>query len=221
MTQARERILARLRQARAVRPTHGNQATETAAQWQARQPPLGDLPERFTAEQLATGGEVRRVVGWDALPDVVAPWLAEAGVRSIVLGTEPRLAALHDRLAGDGRFQVTRYERPVEEQRADLFAADCGITTSRGAVAETGSIVLVPTPAEPRLLSLAPETHLAVVERGALHATLADFIATGAYQAEVPSNLVLVSGASRTADIELVLAMGVHGPKRLLVALVD
>jgi L-lactate dehydrogenase complex protein LldG len=217
---ARERILARLRAARGVRPLHVNPSRESEAEWLARQPPLGDLAERFVREQQATGGDVRRVADWDALARLVPTWLAETGVVSVITGTEPRLEPLRAALAAHGRFELRRYDRPAEQQRAELFTADCGITTSRGGIAETGSIVLVPTPQEPRLLSLAPEAHLAIVERARLQATLAEFIAGGSYQAELPSNLVLVSGASRTADIELVLAVGVHGPKRLLVALV-
>jgi L-lactate dehydrogenase complex protein LldG len=220
-TTPRERILTRLRQSRAVVPLRPAPPTESDADWLARQPPIADLAARFVAEQQSTGGEVRRVASWAALPEVVVPWLAEAGVRSIITGREPRLEPLRERVAAHGGLTLRRYERPLEEQRAELFATDCGITTSRGAIAETGSIVLVPTPAEPRLLSLAPEVHLAIVERTALHPTLAAFIQAGSYQAELPANLVLVSGASRTADIELVLAMGVHGPKRLLVALID
>jgi L-lactate dehydrogenase complex protein LldG len=218
---ARERILARLRASQAVRPLHVNPSTETEREWLARQPPIGELAERFIHEQQATGGEVRRAAGWAALPALLPAWLAEAGVQRVITGTEPRLEPLRAALAADGRFALGRYDRPVEAQRGELFAADCGITTCRGAIAETGSLILVPTPEEPRLLSLAPALHLAIVERAALHATLADFIAGGSYQAELPSNLVLVSGASRTADIELVLAIGVHGPKRLLVALVE
>jgi len=221
MSTPRERILARLRQSRAVQPLHANPSTESERDWLARQPPLGGLAERFIAEQQASGSDVRRVAGWAALPEVIVPWLAEAGTRSVITGGEPRLEPLREALAGDGRFTLRRYDQPAETQRAELFSTDCGITTSRGAIAETGSIILVPTPAEPRLLSLAPEVHLAIVERAGLVPRLADFIESGAYQAEVPTNLVLVSGASRTADIELVLAMGVHGPKRLLVALVE
>jgi len=221
MLSAKERILTRLRQSRAVQPLHVNPSRESEADWLARQPALGDLAGRFVAEQQATGGEVRHVAGWAALPDVVLPWLAEAHVASVVMGSEPRLEPLYGRLAADGRFELRRYERPVEQQRDEVFSSDCGITTCRGAIAETGSLILVPGPQEPRLLSLAPEVHLAVVESARLVPRLSDFIAAGSYQAELPSNLVLVSGASRTADIELVLAMGVHGPKRLLVALVD
>jgi L-lactate dehydrogenase complex protein LldG len=221
MSTAKERILARLRQSRAAQPLHHGPTPQSMDEWLARQPSPGDLAARFCAEQQATGGEVRRVPGWAALPKAAVAWLAEAGVRSVITGREPRLEPLRGALEADGRFELRRYEQPAERQRAELFGTDCGITTCRGAVAETGSLILVPTPEEPRLLSLAPEVHLAVVERAALVARLEDFIAGGSYQAERPSNLVLVSGASRTADIELVLAVGVHGPKRLMVIMVE
>jgi L-lactate dehydrogenase complex protein LldG len=220
MTDARDRILARLRQARALSAAHPAPEGEDDAGWLARQPPIADPAARFIAEQQAVGGEVRPVVSWEALPEVVVPWLAEHGVRSVITGAEPRLEHLRTRLADNGSFALHRYERPLEQQREELFSVDCGITTTRGAIADTGSVILVPTAEEPRLLSLAVTVHLAVVERSALHPTLAAFIASGAYQRELPANLVLVSGASRTADIELILAMGVHGPRVFLVALI-
>ena len=225
MPSPRERILARLRQSSDVTPRAENPVQESVEEaeqaWLKQQPPLGDLAERFVLEQEAVGGQVRRVAGWSALPDLVPPWLAELGVQSIVMGREPRLDALRDALSSDGRFTLRIYDRPLEDQRDVLFGSDCGITTSLGGLAETGSVILVPSGVEPRLLSLAPEVHLAVVERAALHPRLADFIASGVYQSDVPTNLVLVSGASRTADIELTLAMGVHGPKVFAVALLD
>ncbi len=101
-----------------------------------------------------------------------------------------------------------------------MFGIDCGITTAAAGIAETGSVVLVPTPAEPRLLSLAPPVHLVLLERARLFATLAHYLDTGEYAGDPPTNLVLVSGASRTADIELTLTVGVHGPRVFLVALI-
>ena len=165
------------------------------------------------------GSQVRRFPAWEALPAQVPAWLRELDVQSVITGRVPRLEPLRQAL-GHAGFTLRTYDRPLEQQKADLFGTDCGITTSVGGVAETGSIVLTPTPEEPRLLSLSVPVHLAIVERQALHGTLLDFIASGVYQREVPANLVLVSGASRTADIELTLAMGVHGPKLLLVALI-
>lgn len=223
MTASRDAILGRLRAARRTPFAHPDPRAENPAAahdaWQARQPPLGDLAERFLAAQRAVGSEVVRVPGWGALPAAVTPWLASHDIRSAVTGREPRLEPLRRHLSGLG-VRLGRYERPVEEQRDELFDTDLGITTSAGGIAETGSIVLIPSPEEPRLLSLAVPVHLAIVETAALVPTLTDFIRSGAFQGRVPGNLVLVSGASRTSDIELVLVVGVHGPKVLLVALI-
>lgn len=244
MSAAKDRILERLRAARPAgsstapfahpNPRAGDPLAAHAA-WERRQEAnaaaAGDLAERFAEAQRAAGSQVARVPGWAALPAAVTPWISAFGIRTAITGREPRLEPLRTHLATLG-VQVSRYNRPSfsnpssqgdegNKQRQAVFSADLGITTSAAAVAETGSIVLIPSPEEPRLLSLAPPVHLAVVERATLVATLADFIRTGAYQRRVPSQLVFVSAASRTADIELVLAMGVHGPKTLLVALVE
>jgi L-lactate dehydrogenase complex protein LldG len=215
---ARAAILARLRQ-NALPLADRAPAPVSEADWLRRQPPLGDLAERFIREQEAVGSLVKRVPTWEALPVLAPAWLKEHGVRSVITGRVERLEPLRRALA-DAGMAVGRYDRPVEQKRAELFNTDCGITGSVGGIAETGSIVLIPGAEEPRLLSLAVPIHLALVERARLHPTLLDFIAGGVYQRDVPTNLVLVSGASRTADIELTLAMGVHGPKLLLVALI-
>ena len=243
MSAAKDRILERLRAARpagrSTAPfTHPNPRADDPlaahSAWERQQEAhaagAGDLAERFAEAQRAAGSQVARVPTWAALPAAVTPWIGAFGIRSAITGREPRLEPLRTHLEALG-VQVGRYDRPSyaerlppdgrnEEQRQAVFSADLGITTSAAAVAETGSIVLIPSPEEPRLLSLAPPLHLAIVERSTLVATLADFIGTGTYQRNVPSQLVFVSAASRTADIELVLAMGVHGPKTLLVALV-
>lgn len=217
---ARQRILERLRAGSAVRPRMRNSIIEREAEWLQRQPPITNLAERFKAEQATLMGEVREVAGYETLPETVAAWLAEKGVRSVMLGTAPALEPMRARLANDERFGVHVFDRPLEQQKSEVFGVDCGITTARGAIAETGSVIVVPDAAEPRLLSLAPTVHLAVVPREGLHPTLNAYIRTGIYQAELPTNHVLISGPSRTADIELTLTLGVHGPRQFLVALV-
>lgn len=221
MSTSRERILARLRANSGVTSRFANPRQEGETEWQAKQPPIDEPVERFMREQAAVGGEVRLVQGWEALPETIAAWLGELDVRTVMLGMAGLLAPVREHLERGGRFDVRSYDRPVEEQRAEIFATDCGITTSRAAIAETGSVVLVPDAEEPRLLSLALPVHLVVVERARMFDTLSAFIASGEYQREVPTNLVVVSGASRTADIELTLTVGVHGPKRFCVALVE
>jgi L-lactate dehydrogenase complex protein LldG len=135
-------------------------------------------------------------------------------------GEEPRLEALSRQLEKKAGVEMHSYSGTLEEQKEEIFSVDCGITTSRGGIADTGSVLMVPSAAEPRLLSLAVPVHLVVVEAANLFPTLGAYLDTGEFQSHTPSNLVLISGASRTADIELTLAVGVHGPKELLVALV-
>lgn len=218
-TNARENILNRLRQARGGTPAPPPDPLADR-KWLERQPPIPDPPARFASEQEAVGSEVRRVTNWDALGDVVPPWLVERKVSSIITGTDSRLASLRERLGAAGGFGLHLYDRPIEEQREEVFSVDCGITTSHAAIADTGSVILIPSPAEPRLLSLAVPVHLVLVEAARVFPTLLDFMDSGEFQADPPANLVLVSGASRTADIELTLAIGVHGPCELLVALI-
>ena len=232
---ARARILARLRQG-GIAPNpapdpraSGNISAEADAAWLALQPEIPDLAARFIQEQEAVGARVRRVPDWAAVPGEVPAWLGSEGlgregICRVVLGTEPRLTPLAEALRADGRFAVHAYDAPIEQAGDAVFGADCGITTALGGIAETGSLIVQPSPAEPRLLSLAPETHLAIVEAAALHPTLSAFVAGGAYQGadhiDPPTNLVLITGASRTGDIELMLTMGVHGPRTMLTLLV-
>ncbi len=96
----------------------------------------------------------------------------------------------------------------------DMWAAAAGVTSTLCAVAQTGSILLSSGQGMRRMASLAPPVHIALVDR--IVPTLADALAL------LPSETsVLVSGPSRTADIEGVMVRGVHGPGELWVVLME
>jgi L-lactate dehydrogenase complex protein LldG len=88
-----------------------------------------------------------------------------------------------------------------------------GATTSEAlyGLADPGSVVLAASPEEPRSRSLLPEVHVTVISEDRVLAGLADLLA--AVDGNLPSGLAIVSGPSRSADIEQVLALGVHGPR--------
>jgi L-lactate dehydrogenase complex protein LldG len=86
------------------------------------------------------------------------------------------------------------------------------------ALAETGSVVLVSSPEEPRARSLLPAVHVSVVREDRILPRLEDLFA--AVGPELPSSLAIVSGPSRSADIEQRLAVGVHGPGEVHVVVV-
>jgi L-lactate dehydrogenase complex protein LldG len=113
------------------------------------------------------------------------------------------------------------YDRPVEAFKETLFAADAAVTTAAGAVADAGAIILRPDAHEPRLMSLVPPLHIAVLAADAIYPSLGDALREGGWSADMPTNLILVSGPSKTADIELTLAFGVHGPKELVVLILE
>ena len=89
-----------------------------------------------------------------------------------------------------------------------------------GGIAETGVIILWPDKKEPRLVSLVPPIHIAVLEAEKIYNTFSEAIETGNWPDKMPTNVLLISGPSKTADIELTLAFGVHGPKELIVIIV-
>jgi L-lactate dehydrogenase complex protein LldG len=95
--------------------------------------------------------------------------------------------------------------------------ADVGLTSAEAAFAETGSIVVSSGANTSRMVSLLPPVHIAMVPESKLTADI--FTWTAARKGSLPANTVFVSGPSKTADIEMTLVKGVHGPKRFIVIL--
>lgn len=110
----------------------------------------------------------------------------------------------------------------IEAWKEFLFNdVEVGITCSSGAIATTGTIILRPGADEPRSLSLVPPCHIVIVREETLYNDLAEVMDVQNWQAGMPTNMVLVSGPSKTADIQQTLAYGAHGPRELFVVLVQ
>lgn len=114
------------------------------------------------------------------------------------------------------------YDRPIEQWKAELFNdTPASFTGTLGAIAATGSLILWPNRAEPRLMSLVPPVHFALLEASAIHNNFYEVQCRFNWAAGMPTNALLISGPSKTADIEQVLAYGAHGPKDLVVLIVE
>ncbi|HJP67249.1 MAG TPA: lactate utilization protein, partial [Actinomycetota bacterium] len=100
-------------------------------------------------------------------------------------------------------------------------AAGMGVTSAALAIAATGSLLLVPDADSPRVASLLPPVHLAVLPVDRLVPGLEDAMAGVAEAAHASSSAVLVTGPSRTSDIEMTTVYGVHGPRTLRVLLLE
>ena len=106
-------------------------------------------------------------------------------------------------------------------KRPQLFdAIDAGITSAQAGIADTGTLLLIPGPGEPRSLSLVPPVHVAVLPVNRLFAGLPAAMRALQPEDNMPTNLLLVTGPSKTSDIQQTLAYGAHGPKELVIVLV-
>lgn len=214
-SEARARILSRLRAAPpSVAPDRPG--------WQP--PRFGDQRlAKFRAMLESWRAEVHdtTAAGWpETLAEILGAKLAGKNSRTVVYAPDTATGkTLADAWAGRADAPaLVPYTEPVESFKSVLVQqADVGITGTVAGIAETGTVVLWPGADEPRLMSLLPPVHVAVVAASSVRDTMADVVAEQGWKDRMPTNVVLVSGPSKTADIEQTLAFGVHGPKELVV----
>jgi L-lactate dehydrogenase complex protein LldG len=118
-------------------------------------------------------------------------------------------------------MQVGVDEIAVAPAAADLFGYDVGISTAQAGIAETGTLMLDSQSERHRLVSLVPPVHVAIINAADIRLTLGEALAAASQDSEVSPTITFVTGPSRTADIELTLAIGVHGPQELYVIIND
>ncbi len=149
--------------------------------------------------------------------------LATRKLKTLLYAPDTWLAPAMDQVWADdaaGLPERVAFDRSVEDLKETLFEVDAGITTTCGAIAATGAVVLWPDASEPRTLSLVPPVHIAVLKADQIFNSFCEIIQAQNWTAGMPTNALLISGPSKTADIEMTLAFGVHGPKELIVLIV-
>jgi L-lactate dehydrogenase complex protein LldG len=169
--------------------------------------PPADLSDRFEQELETLGGKAQRVTR-AALPDTLLALLRERGIDS-VLAWDQVEGLDQSRLVAAGLSLVRAADPTVR----------AGLTGAVAAIAQIGSLVLTAGQGRPLSASLLPEIHIAVVYRAHLIWSLEE--ALQLREVREASATVLITGPSRTADIEMTLTIGVHGPKELIVFIVD
>ncbi len=223
---AREAFLSRVQQAAA----QGRQYRPSIAAIPAAAGYLGasgDLVERFASEATAVGGEVYCAANYADAREQVRRWLMEATARSALCWQHAILdnLGIASILADAGVAAIhagTLRAMPEAERRQSILACDVGITSCDVAIAETGSLLMCSRPGQERVASLTPPMHIAIVERGQIVPDLIDAFDGLASRGleNLPSNVTLITGPSKTGDIELQLTTGVHGPGKWRVIVV-
>ncbi len=168
-------------------------------------PATAALLDAFAERLRAVDGEVSISSGVAATRDHIAALCTEAG-GEVVASAEGLEFAPTGAVAGADHARIAH--------------AACGISVARLGVAETGSVLLAPASRGDRLVALLPPLHVVVLRESALCRSLDDAAAQMAPLLDAGAYLSLVTGPSRTADIERVITVGAHGPRRVHVAVV-
>jgi L-lactate dehydrogenase complex protein LldG len=223
---SREAFLARVKQAaeqgRAYRIEHQTLPADIGYVGAA-----GDVCEQLASEINLVGGVATIVDSLDQAREVLNGYLLETAAKSALCWQHPLLdrlglnAYLQERdIARIDYEQTIALEQPV--RRLTQLACDIGITSVDLAIAETGTLLMCARPGQERVASLLPPMHVAIVERSQVVPDLLDAfrILHERGLQNLPSNITLITGPSKTGDIELQLTTGVHGPGKWRVIII-
>jgi len=217
----RDRILSRLYKAQSSAPPFN----------EPERPPLpaeqmaGEfLVDSFKALIEAQGGCFERASGNDGVLKVLADVFNRKGISRAMASTDRVISELDlPKWAKQKGFTITtqkNYEDRSAFKRAVFTEVDAGITGAAFGFAESGTLCLTASGDMPRLTSLAPIIHIAVLPSNRLISSY-ERMAETVFGETPPSQLILITGPSMTGDIQATPFKGMHGPKELIVILRD
>jgi L-lactate dehydrogenase complex protein LldG len=208
---SRDRILARLAAVRRGNDDRAAIDSYIAACARGPIPPMGtDLIDIFCKEASALANDIERVASLAQVPGVVARYLDSKSVerRAVCWPAFMSLAWKDQGIAIESR--IARGDDVV------------GITGAFAAIAETGTLMMLSGAQTPASVSLVPETHVAIVSTDRFVATMEDgWSRMRSENGGAPRAVNFISGPSRTGDVEQTSTLGAHGPRRVLIVLVD
>lgn len=200
---ARTAILARIRDAQRTGTFPGVEALPPLTS----DPPSADVVlARFLTELDALGVEHHVEDSADAVRDRIISLVSGKSVLSWNADRLPYAVA-----AALGPVATGSSPRDVQAR------ADIGVTGCDAVVAETGSLVVLSGAGKPRAASLLPPVHIAIVRRIELFMTMGEYFRKRPATIAAAACCTFITGPSRTADIELTLTVGVHGPRKVIV----
>ena len=173
------------------------------------------LLDQFQARLTAVGGKCSVVSNESEAARIFAAIVAEKSARRIARSNSPRVA----RLTTSVGEAVEILETP---EKHELFNCEVGITEAQWAIAESGTLVLESDRERNRLVSLVPPVHVAILDAKQIRRTMSEIL-NEVQRSELGLSraITFITGTSRTSDIELTLAIGVHGPAELHVIIIQ
>lgn len=216
MSNSRARILGQIRTSlRRTGPLSTTIQSALEDRLRAAQPHVkphfeGDIVDRFVLKVDAAAGDVEQLVGMHNVSRAVVDYIEREGLpKELVAGSDPTLRDIQ-----------WSNELAVSHRRAE-DADRVSITTAFAGIAETGTVVLLSDPTSPTTLNFMPEHHIVLVKRSRIVAHLEDVWTRLRDETNgMPRTVNLITGPSRTGDVELNMEFGAHGPRRLYVLLI-
>lgn len=173
--------------------------------------PSSKVLDNFRVSVEMLGVHFSLVKNNEAATKIVEETMGRLGAKRVAVSSSDIVATITDPIVS---------VQFIEKASADaLFDCDLGITSAQWAIAETGTLVLESEKENSRLTSLVPTVHLCILKASRIRQTLGEILALT--QPDLSRTMTFITGASRTSDIELTLAIGVHGPKELHVIVIE
>lgn len=180
---------------------------------QRAQRPHPEQVALFVRMASEAAAEVHQLASLQEVPDVCAAWLAKHTLHQLVTATSPDIAALD----WSAHPQIERHTRVAQ------VGDQASLTSCFAGIAETGTLMLYSQPDSPTTLNFLPDAHFVVLNQRDIVGPYED-----AWQklrqhsgSTLPRSVNMITGPSRSADIEQKLQMGAHGPKDLIILLID
>lgn len=219
---SRAEIFANIR--RGLRRSQATEAQQEAVRQRLQQHPRNRVPARslhdhdtqielFIRMAQEAAAEVIELDGMEQVPTAVASTLEAKGQGEVVLASDTELTAL-------GWAEV--HERIECHQRVAQVGDQASLTLAFAGIAETGTLMLYSREESPTTLNFLPDTHLVVLSKAAIVGPYEDAwdrlreVCPG----RLPRTVNMITGPSRSADIEQKLQMGAHGPRQLVIFLI-
>lgn len=222
---ARKAIFGRLKET--LDQVHNPTVRLSGADQRMREAPLNLIPERgraagaartalFVTEAETASAEVYRLKDLNAVPGAVKKLLESLGTSKVKIAPHDKLKAL-DWCAFVAEFGPARADDPVS------------VSWAYGAAAETGTLVLTSGPETPTTLNFLPDVHVVVLQEEDIAPNYEEVWSRLRIDAKgrktdatlMPRTVNWITGPSRTADIEQTLLLGAHGPRKLVILLID
>ena len=208
--EARQAILGSIRAHLAASVPYDRQTEPSAVAPEKSQTHIS-LVDLFKQSLDSVGARCKSASSDTDIADALTRIITDLKAQRIAISDDPDVK----RLLYQTDLEIEELE--ISPNASDIFRFDVGITSAQAAIAETGTLVLDSAHERHRLVSLVPPVHIAIVSASTICETVGDALTLLRKKHEISPAVTFITGPSRTADIELTLTVGVHGPQELYV----